>query len=123
MTKNTWIALMKNQTFAAVIVLLIGAGVVVTNKETIFKTINTATSTVQVSSSSPNTENKGKCFVGGCSGQVCSDKEGIVSNCMYKEEYACYKKTKCERQANGACGWTETQEFKICLSSSVKIQQ
>ncbi|OGI76259.1 hypothetical protein A3C67_03125 [Candidatus Nomurabacteria bacterium RIFCSPHIGHO2_02_FULL_42_19] len=60
----------------------------------------------------------GGCFVGGCSGQICSDQEGVITTCEYREEYACYKSTKCERQASGQCGWTETPEFAICLNVS-----
>lgn len=59
----------------------------------------------------------GACFVGGCSGEVCSDQSGVASNCIYKPEFACYKKSKCERQANGKCGWTDTEELKACLQN------
>ncbi len=58
-----------------------------------------------------------KCYVGGCSGEICSDTDGMASNCIYREEFACYKTTKCERQTNGKCGWTETAEFKSCFQS------
>lgn len=61
----------------------------------------------------------GGCFVGGCSGQICSDQEGAVSTCEYKEEYACYKSAKCERQASGQCGWTEPLEFSMCVNAIV----
>lgn len=57
----------------------------------------------------------GKCFVGGCSSQICSDREGMASTCEYREEYACYKTATCKRQTNGNCGWTETSELKACL--------
>jgi hypothetical protein len=59
-----------------------------------------------------------KCYVGGCSGQICSDEEGAASTCIYREEYACYKKATCERQATGECGWTETPELSVCLAKS-----
>jgi len=57
----------------------------------------------------------GSCYVGGCSMQLCSDRPDMVSTCEYRESYACYKGATCERQANGACGWTETKELKTCL--------
>ena len=60
----------------------------------------------------------GKCFVGGCSGQVCSDQEGMASTCEYKEEYACYKTATCERQTGGACGWTETPTLNQCIMNA-----
>lgn len=60
------------------------------------------------------------CVVGGCSGQICSesDADGLISTCEYKEEYACYRTAKCERQANGVCGWTETGELLECLEKA-----
>ncbi|HYE59771.1 MAG TPA: Gmad2 immunoglobulin-like domain-containing protein [Candidatus Kapabacteria bacterium] len=70
----------------------------------------------------PSTETSGpgtptaECRPSGCSGEVCSD-EDVVSNCIYKEEFACYKNARCERQANGRCGWTETDELTACLTS------
>lgn len=59
-----------------------------------------------------------KCYVGGCSGQICSDNEGMVSTCEYREEYACYKTAKCERQQNGQCGWTNTPALNMCLENA-----
>lgn len=59
-----------------------------------------------------------QCFVGGCSGQICSDRKDVVSNCMWTESYACYATAKCERQQNGQCGWTETSELKMCLENA-----
>jgi hypothetical protein len=57
----------------------------------------------------------GGCYVGGCSSQICSEDPGTISSCEFKEEYACYKTAKCERQSNGQCGWTETSELNSCL--------
>jgi eight-cysteine-cluster-containing protein len=58
------------------------------------------------------------CFVGGCSGQLCSDQEGLISTCEWREEYACYATASCERQADGACGWTPTTELNSCLANN-----
>ena len=60
----------------------------------------------------------GNCYVGGCSGQICSDQKDIITTCEYKEEYACYKNAVCIRQADGKCGWTQTAELKACLESN-----
>ena len=60
----------------------------------------------------------GKCYIGGCGGEICSDRQDIASICIYKEEFACYKTAKCERQAGNQCGWTQTPELKTCLDSS-----
>lgn len=57
----------------------------------------------------------GKCYVGGCSAQLCSDQPDMVSNCMYTAAYACYKTASCERQPSGQCGWTPSKELSACL--------
>ncbi len=59
----------------------------------------------------------GGCYVGGCSSQICSDSPDIVSTCEFRAEYACYRTAKCERQASGECGWSETAELRMCLLS------
>lgn len=64
----------------------------------------------------PKTE--GKCFVGGCSSQLCTDNPDIMSTCEYREAYGCYKTATCERQSTGACGWTESAELKQCLAQA-----
>lgn len=57
----------------------------------------------------------GKCYVGGCSAQICSDEPDVASSCEYKAEYACYQTATCERQATGKCGWTQTAFLSACL--------
>jgi hypothetical protein len=56
------------------------------------------------------------CFVGGCSNQVCSDQEGVITTCEWEPQYACYAGATCERQADGTCGWTATPELDACLA-------
>lgn len=63
-----------------------------------------------------------ECKVTGCSGQVCSD-EDVITDCAWREEYACYKDATCERQSNGECGWTETESLKACLKATEFIFQ
>lgn len=60
----------------------------------------------------------GECVKGGCSGTVCSapDKQEMTT-CEFRAEYACYADAKCERQADGACGWTQSAELTACLAS------
>ncbi|HEY6802153.1 MAG TPA: DUF6748 domain-containing protein [Pyrinomonadaceae bacterium] len=55
------------------------------------------------------------CIRTGCSGEICADEE-MMSTCEYRAEYACYKKAKCERQAEGNCGFTKTAELTSCLA-------
>jgi len=56
-----------------------------------------------------------QCYVGGCSAQICSEQEGVISTCEWKPEYACYHTATCEVQADGNCGWTQTAELQACL--------
>ena len=58
------------------------------------------------------------CFIGGCSSQLCSDQGGVGSTCEWLEEYACYRTATCERQPDGACGWTPTPELTACLEAN-----
>lgn len=62
--------------------------------------------------------NVGTCYVGGCSGQICSDVPNAVSNCQYVESYSCYQGARCEKQATGQCGWTMTSQLSQCLANS-----
>ncbi len=61
---------------------------------------------------------QGGCYVSGCSGQICSSNPDVASTCEYRTEYACYQGARCERQSNGACGWTQTSELNYCLNNS-----
>ncbi|MES2135090.1 MAG: hypothetical protein V4449_02530 [Patescibacteria group bacterium] len=107
-----------------------------TNVMTLGKSVTTEAETITFSSATPHpardvsilpseyrltfnvmkrTDSVGGCFVGGCSGQICSDQVGVVSSCEFRSEYACYKSAACERQVSGKCGWTETPAFRACL--------
>ncbi len=59
----------------------------------------------------------GDCQVGGCSAEVCGEAgdEPIASNCIYNPTFACYRAARCEKQANGLCGWTMTSDLSACL--------
>ncbi len=59
-----------------------------------------------------------RCFVGGCSSHICSDDPNVASSCEYREEYGCYRTATCERQSNGACGWTETAVLRACIMNA-----
>lgn len=61
----------------------------------------------------------GGCAIGGCSAHLCADAEtagDLVSTCEFRPEYACYRSARCERQTDGMCGWTKTEELMRCLS-------
>ncbi|MBX4210404.1 hypothetical protein KW783_00330 [Candidatus Parcubacteria bacterium] len=60
------------------------------------------------------------CQVGGCSAELCGPAGGepLISNCIYKAEFACYQTASCVKQANGLCGWTQTAALKQCIASN-----
>ncbi|MCA2981847.1 MAG: hypothetical protein INH41_00825 [Myxococcaceae bacterium] len=58
------------------------------------------------------------CFRGGCSGQLCTAQPGQGSTCEWRPEYACYQRAVCERQANGACGFTPSAALTSCLAGA-----
>lgn len=57
------------------------------------------------------------CVVSGCSGQICADRP-MASTCEFLPEYACYDTAACEVQADGACGWTQTDELAACIADA-----
>jgi hypothetical protein len=57
------------------------------------------------------------CFVGGCAAEVCSDRDDVVTPCIWHDAFVCYRAARCERQSDGACGWTQTSELAACLAS------
>jgi hypothetical protein len=65
---------------------------------------------------STGTSTGSACRPTGCSGQLCSDEE-VITTCEYRAEYTCYKSAECKRQADGTCGWRQTQALKQCLLS------
>lgn len=58
----------------------------------------------------------GACMKTGCGGTVCADRE-VVTTCEFKPEDVCYRDAICERQADGACGFTQTPELTACLAN------
>ncbi len=68
----------------------------------------------------PSVQTQNNCVVGGCSGQFClsqEESEGVVSTCEWTQAYACYQTAECKTQADGACGWTMTEELTSCLEN------
>lgn len=68
----------------------------------------------------PPAQKQKKCVATGCNGEICADAADPprVSLCLYKDEYACYKTAACAVQADGACGWTQTAQLKMCVSAA-----
>lgn len=67
-----------------------------------------------------------ECFVGGCSGEVCSDNPRAISACVWRPEFACFamEGASCERQLDGACAWTLTGDARECreLAKAPEVQ-
>ncbi len=59
------------------------------------------------------------CYVGGCSGQLCTDDPDAGSSCEYTPSYACYDVVGiCEADADGQCGWRDTAELQQCIDNA-----
>lgn len=57
-----------------------------------------------------------KCETSGCSGELCTEVgKKRISPCVVLPQHQCVKKTKCEVQTDGKCGWTPTEEYQACL--------
>ncbi|MEI6532601.1 MAG: hypothetical protein WCO06_02050 [Candidatus Roizmanbacteria bacterium] len=66
---------------------------------------------------------KDGCVIGGCSKELCQDpnaKSKSVGICVYLEEYACYETAICEKQKDGACGWTQNDSLKKCFDDKAQ---
>ncbi len=58
------------------------------------------------------------CVRTGCSGQLCAQENSqLATTCKYSPQYGCYNSARCEVQANGQCGWTQTDSLNQCLAS------
>ncbi|OGE29495.1 hypothetical protein A2867_00810 [Candidatus Daviesbacteria bacterium RIFCSPHIGHO2_01_FULL_40_11] len=78
------------------------------------KIYNQILSTFKFLVSNRDKEDNSDCKITGCSGQICSDKD-VVTTCEFLREYGCYTDAICERQQDGKCGWTPTEELNKCL--------
>jgi hypothetical protein len=65
----------------------------------------------------PDGGTAGACYRGGCSNELCTDRPGAVSPCIWKPQFRCYKSAACERQPNGSCDFSPTPDLKQCLAT------
>ncbi len=51
-------------------------------------------------------------------GNIGDEQRGSI--CDERPEYQCFSSSvaRCEKQSTGDCGWTQTEEFKQCISDS-----
>lgn len=117
-TTTKVIELGKTSTFGSVTVTLTEVAPQSITTQTITDTEYRFTLSVQKKSTATTA---GKCYIGGCSSEVCSDQKDIASNCIYKEEFMCYKSASCERQSNGSCGWTQTTSLTMCIKDAASV--
>lgn len=71
---------------------------------------------VPTTTSEPNERAKDNCVISGCNGEACAD-EAVMSPCVSLPEHTCYRNTICERQADGNCDWTPTDDLLTCLDN------
>lgn len=71
---------------------------------------------------SPRARSDGSCIISGCAAEVCSEQD-VVTPCLWREAFVCFRDARCERQPDGACGWTQTSELKACLASHDPLPQ
>lgn len=57
---------------------------------------------------------KDGCVISGCSSQVCAS-EPVITDCEYEAEYICFGQAMCEKQDDGQCSWTISDEVGECV--------
>jgi hypothetical protein len=64
-----------------------------------------------------------ECVIGGCSGTVCAEPGGnLDGTCEWFDYYACYQDVGiCERGADGACGWRQSDELTTCIEENQPV--
>ena len=63
----------------------------------------------------PNRVVKDGCVITGCSGEVCAEEPHNLDCAIVIPPDSCYLNATCERQVNGECDWTQTEELKSCI--------
>jgi len=64
----------------------------------------------------PDCEEEQDCYVGGCSGQICSAEKDVISTCEWTAYYGCYELATCDLLPSGNCGWIGVDSrFQNCL--------
>jgi len=67
----------------------------------------------------PGEQAASDCVRDGCGGELCRgpEQESMASICVVRPEHACYREAPCERQPDGACGFTPSAELSACLAN------
>jgi hypothetical protein len=104
----------------AIVVIALPLGIVLsTNRTTLQSNASKLPSNSHVSSPA-NSEN---CQIAGCNNELCLDPNQApdTTACVWKAEYICLSKSRCERQQTGQCGWTGTPEFRACMAKFKEV--
>lgn len=62
----------------------------------------------------PDCEAPGECRPTGCSADICADQD-VITTCEAVVGAECFADAICERQADGACGFTQTDASLACF--------
>ena len=68
----------------------------------------------------PDCEVKGECRATGCGGHVCADRD-VITTCEAQLGQECFDLAMCERQDDGECGWTQTEESQACFDDAFGV--
>ena len=117
--------------FVLVIVVVLGAVLIFSQKTTPTSGIQTPTQDtqtivgVEVPTSSPVIVSGGElditktlkpCVISGCSRQLCGEEE-MMTTCEFREVYQCYAQARCERNSLGTCGWVVDSALRSCIDA------
>ncbi|MBK8479955.1 MAG: hypothetical protein IPL40_02090 [Proteobacteria bacterium] len=60
-----------------------------------------------------------KCYVGGCGGQLCSDRPDLVSTCEWMPDTRCRRLAECGPFGEGgSCAWSDAPAFSRCIRAT-----
>ena len=75
-----------------------------------------------VNNSQTDISTRGQCIRTGCSNELCVDQNStmqVASSCQYTRQFQCLNTAaRCERQNNGACGWTYLNSYNQCVQTA-----
>ena len=61
-----------------------------------------------------------KCVMGGCSGELCVEEgDDVLSPCVWRNEFECYREATCKEQFFGKCGWVMDLKLRQCLAEKI----
>ncbi|MBK6847610.1 MAG: hypothetical protein IPG96_08790 [Proteobacteria bacterium] len=60
-----------------------------------------------------------ECYVGGCSGQICSERPDVVTTCEWAPTYRCVSLSECGPFGpGGTCAWKNSDSYTRCVRSA-----